>query len=93
MLLPVGVVHPDAVGLFEVLLLQGIEELVHQVLFVARSGRFHHTIAEDDHRTGNGGDAHPLLARTRRIVGLGFEQRHGDSSLLVEAMRAIREVA
>ena len=33
MLLPVRVVHPDAVGLLEILLLERVEELVDHMLF------------------------------------------------------------
>jgi len=48
---------------------------------------------EKDHHAGGGDDPLPLLARARRIVGLGLEQRHGASSLLVDEMCATRGAA
>src|ERR1039457_3025428 len=78
MLFPVGIVHPDAVSFFVILLLQGVEELVYQMLFRPESEVPAHRGHHDDNHNGCD-NPRPPFARTRRVIGLSFEQGHGNS--------------
>src|ERR1019366_7933424 len=82
MLFSIRLLHPPAVGLVIVLWLQRIEELVYGMLF--RPEPEHPPQEADyDDAADDGEDHQTLLAGTRRIIGLGFEQGHANYSLLV----------
>ena len=82
MLFPVGIMHPDAVGRFEILLLERIEEAVDPMLFRPEAELPPHQ-SNHDHQHDQCEDEISFSAGRPGIVRLGLEQGHGQYSVLV----------
>ena len=75
MLRPVGIVHPDAVGAFKILLLQGVEKLADLVFFRPIAEPPSETQNDHDDRNDEN-EALPLSRFLFRIKFFRVQERH-----------------
>ena len=78
MLGPVGIVHPDGISGFVVLLLQGFKEIAHDP-FRSPGGEAPYEEGNDEKRDNGRGNGHLLSPGFFGIVLLRVEQRHMSS--------------